>query len=424
MFSHELFDFASTGHLSDAHVDAPDPYHDALFDSYIDSSCVDQSFVSTTRDPHDPLHPTRALHLITSASQCSDFACCGQALPDLHRLLEHFEEEHVLPLPSDARPLFSSPVYAQPRSGPCTSYILSYPQPDPPLHTPAVPHSIPASPTPRGVLPSLQFSEIPPVAVPDLTHTPLSPSPSASSATSAHSSPEPGEPLCLPPALFSFQPTPSSSPSRGHRDRPRGHATSDTDVDMDESDEEASADGGFEDTPPRTRSAPTSSSHSSLPAPVLGNTAGPHRRVKNKTSAARMEPFGTARRSPSERERAPSSPKRRDGREKAFKCPVSARAGSVLFSRRWVRSYGGEERTRVRCTPEIRDSVIESQMAELSWCCPHTSPPGRGVCRVRFPGSPRSPLLALALRIFPIQICGMWVSESTGVTRHRGQGGE
>ncbi|PIL26807.1 hypothetical protein GSI_11143 [Ganoderma sinense ZZ0214-1] len=292
MFSHELFDFASTGHLSDAHIDAPDPYHDALFDSYIDSSCVDQSF-------------------------CSDFACCGQALPDLHRLLEHFEEDHVLPLPSDARPLFSSPVYAQPRSGSCTSYILSYPQPDPPLHTPAAPHSIPASPTPRGVLPSLQFSEIPPVAIPDLTHTPLSPSPTTSSATSAHSSPEPGEPLCLPPALFSFQPNATSSRSRGLRDRPRGHATSDTDedVDMYDSDEEGStgADGGFEDTPPRTRSAPTPTSS------VSGNTAGPHRRVKNKTSAARMEPFAAARRSPSER--APSSPKRRDGREKAFKCP-------------------------------------------------------------------------------------------------------
>ncbi|PIL35262.1 hypothetical protein GSI_01987 [Ganoderma sinense ZZ0214-1] len=307
MFSHELFDFASTGHLSDAHVDAPDPYHDALFDSYIDSSCVDQSF-------------------------CSDFACCGQALPDLHRLLEHFEEDHVLPLPSDARPLFSSPVYAQPRSGSCTSYILSYPQPDPPLHTPAAPHSIPASPTPRDALPSLQFSGISSVAVPDLTHTPLSPSPTSSGATSAHSSPGPSEPLCLPPALFSVQPSP-----RGHRSRPRAHATSDTDVDIDESDEEASADGGFEDTPPRTRSVPTSSSHSSLSAHELGNTAGPHRRAKNRTyrnsgsSAARMEPLVVARRNPSER--APSSPKRRDGREKAFKCPGPGEARCIARTR-------------------------------------------------------------------------------------------
>ncbi|PIL35254.1 hypothetical protein GSI_01979 [Ganoderma sinense ZZ0214-1] len=285
------------------------PY-DALFDSYIDSSCVDQSF-------------------------CSDFACCGQALPDLHRLLEHFEEDHVLPLPSDARPLFSSPVYAQPRSGSCTSYILSYPQPDPPLHTPAAPHSIPASPTPRDALPSLQFSGISSVAVPDLTHTPLSPSPTTSSATSAHSSPEPGEPLCLPPALFSFQPSATSSHSRGLRDRLRAQATSDTDIDIDESDEEASADGGFEDTPPRTRPAPT-------PTPSLsGNTAGPHRRVKNKTSAARMEPFAAAWRSPNERERAPLSPKRRDGREKAFKCPVSLNEGSVLFSRRYAVSWRG-----------------------------------------------------------------------------------
>ncbi|KAM5539217.1 hypothetical protein V8D89_007090 [Ganoderma adspersum] len=300
MFSHELFDFASTGHLSDAHLDASDPYHDSLFDSYIDSSCVDQSF-------------------------CSDFACCGQKLPDLHHLLEHFEEEHVLPLPSDARPLFSSPVYAQPCSaslGSYTSYILSYPQPDPPLHAAAHSISVSAASDPGShPLPSLQFGGIPPVAVPDLTHTPLSPSPTASSATSAHSSPGPSEPLCLPPALFSVQP---STPSRSRRDRPRARATSDTDMDVDDTEEEEFSDA------PLARPVPTSKL--SLSFSASGNTAGPHRRAKtkNSSSAARMEPFAfasAARTRPAERERAPLllSPKRRDGREKAFRCPVSAR---------------------------------------------------------------------------------------------------
>ncbi|KAI1786450.1 hypothetical protein LXA43DRAFT_1099236 [Ganoderma leucocontextum] len=296
MFSYELFDFVSTGHPSDVHVDPSDQYHDSLFDSYIDSSYVDQSF-------------------------CSDFACCGQNLPDLHRLLEHFEEEHVLPLSSSARPLCSSPVYAQPRSAasaPYTSYILSYPQPDPPLQ--AVTHSISASSGPDSrALPSLQFSTIPPV--PDLTHTPLSPSPSASSATSAHSSPGPAEPLCLPPSLFSVQHTP---PPRSRRDRPRVRDASDTDADVDDTDEEAEADAEFADAPP-ARPAPMPK----LPLSLSGNSAGPHRRAKH-CSAARMHPVSApaARSRPvdRERERVPLSPattpkRRGDGREKSYKCP-------------------------------------------------------------------------------------------------------
>ena len=73
--------------------------------------------------------------------------------------------------------------YAQPRFaslGPYTSYILSYPQPDPPLHAAA--HSISVSQSPTSdpgshPLPSLQFDWTSPAtgAVPDLTHTPLSP---------------------------------------------------------------------------------------------------------------------------------------------------------------------------------------------------------------------------------------------------------
>ncbi|KAJ2969340.1 hypothetical protein NUW54_g12988 [Trametes sanguinea] len=43
--------------------------NDPLFDSYIDSSAY------------------------SDQSLCSNFSCCGQNLPDLHRLLDHFEEQ-------------------------------------------------------------------------------------------------------------------------------------------------------------------------------------------------------------------------------------------------------------------------------------------------------------------------------------------
>ncbi|EGN92365.1 hypothetical protein SERLA73DRAFT_191212, partial [Serpula lacrymans var. lacrymans S7.3] len=38
--------------------------------------------------------------------QCSDFTCCGLALNDLHELIDHFEESHVLVVDADGNPLY------------------------------------------------------------------------------------------------------------------------------------------------------------------------------------------------------------------------------------------------------------------------------------------------------------------------------
>ncbi|KAI0635512.1 hypothetical protein C8Q77DRAFT_1097814 [Trametes polyzona] len=231
--------------------------NDHLFDSYIDSNAyLDQSF-------------------------CSNFSCCGQALPDLHRLLDHFEEEHVLPLPSDNRPLYSSPIYARP-AGPHASYILSYPQPDPPLQ----PVSLPISSAYGPLRTVPDFDQ-----VPELVHSPASLA-SPSTLSSCYSSPSLGEPLCLPPALFTFQPPrPRTPPQTQRRSRLAGEPLEDADLDN-------------ESTPAIARSG-----------------TGPQRTAK---SHARPDPLARSRPLAKTPERAPAhqpSTRKRDGREKMYKCP-------------------------------------------------------------------------------------------------------
>ncbi|KAI0819292.1 hypothetical protein BC628DRAFT_1423935 [Trametes gibbosa] len=237
------------------------PDNDSLFDSYIHSSAyIDHSF-------------------------CSNFSCCGQSIPDLHNLLDHFEEDHVLPLPHDSRPLYSSPLYPAP---PHTSYILSYPQPDPPLHP--LSHSILAPHRPLGVLPDLSH----------LLHSPLSPSPS--SPSSSFSSPNLAEPLCLPPALLTCHPPRPHSPSARARRRPRfaGKPLGDNVLD------------------------------NVLTPTTARSDIGPQRSAK---SHPRPSPVVRRRHLANPQVHAPahdSGPRRRDGREKMFKCPHSGCMKSYL----------------------------------------------------------------------------------------------
>ncbi|KAH7881743.1 hypothetical protein F5I97DRAFT_674985 [Phlebopus sp. FC_14] len=37
---------------------------------------------------------------------CSDFTCCGQSLPDLHKLVDHFEEAHVVVIGTDGNAIY------------------------------------------------------------------------------------------------------------------------------------------------------------------------------------------------------------------------------------------------------------------------------------------------------------------------------
>ncbi|KAI0661892.1 hypothetical protein C8Q70DRAFT_1112811 [Cubamyces menziesii] len=206
--------------------------HDSLFDSYIDSSAyLDQSF-------------------------CSNFSCCGQNLPDLHHLLDHFEEEHVLPLPQTTDPSTPAP------------YILSYPQPNPPLQP--INHPISAAHGPLRAVPDLHH-------VPDLTYSPASiASPS---------------PLCLPPALFSFQPPRSCTPPP--------HSSDDADENVLDS--------------PRVPS-------------IARSSVGPQRTAKQHP---RTDPLSRSRPVAQTPER-PSSSRRRDGREKMYKCPYPGCTKSYL----------------------------------------------------------------------------------------------
>ncbi|KAI0351787.1 hypothetical protein OH77DRAFT_1439092 [Trametes cingulata] len=236
--------------------------NDSLFDSYIDSNAyLDQSF-------------------------CSNFSCCGQNLPDLHRLLDHFEEEHVLPLPADNRPLYSSPIYARP-AGPHASYILSYPQPDPPLQPSPLPIS--SAHGPLRAVPDLNH-------IPELIHSPASISSSASS--SCYSSPNLGEPLCLPPALFTFQPPRAQTPPPATPQKPRigGDHLEDNDLD------------------------------SHLTPSISRSGIGPQRTSKQHP---RADPIARGRPLAQTPERATGS-RRRDGREKMYKCPYPGCTKSYL----------------------------------------------------------------------------------------------
>jgi len=85
--------------------------------------------------------------------QCSNFTCCGLHLSDLHSLLEHFEETHVVVIDNAGNPVFphtdfddfhvpsvdTQPQF-DPLAYPYTSLVCSYPQLDPqPINVPNQP---------------------------------------------------------------------------------------------------------------------------------------------------------------------------------------------------------------------------------------------------------------------------------------------
>lgn len=209
--------------------------------------------------------------VLTLASQCSNFSCCGLALPDLHQLLDHFEEQHVLVIGRNGRPLYPTPsqpahphpLPPTPSSQPAASIILNYPQPDPPLRSSDTDdvHCVPFSPEFRALPeldPSDGFSE-------------------SSGSGSCLASPDPAEPLCLPPSLFTVRPCPMELVAW----------------------EEVARAAAEEDT----------------------HTLGPVRRPRSRTVPSAF-PVAIRPRSTSGAGREPTR-RRRDGREREYKCPVS-----------------------------------------------------------------------------------------------------
>ncbi|THG99018.1 hypothetical protein EW026_g3255 [Hermanssonia centrifuga] len=103
---------------------------------------------------------------------CSNFTCCGLALADMHELLDHFEESHVVVLGGDGRPVYPPPVHAPSYpSGSLAnpagwaSLAVDYPQPYPPAdasfqaYAPDASGPLPATPTVES-----SFQSYPPTA--------------------------------------------------------------------------------------------------------------------------------------------------------------------------------------------------------------------------------------------------------------------
>jgi len=70
--------------------------------------------------------------------QCSDFTCCGLSLIDLHSLVDHFEEAHVVVFDSAGNAVYPHPspllrVVDHENKGPYMSFVLGYPMPAAPV---------------------------------------------------------------------------------------------------------------------------------------------------------------------------------------------------------------------------------------------------------------------------------------------------
>ncbi|KAI0030597.1 hypothetical protein K488DRAFT_72069 [Vararia minispora EC-137] len=137
---------------------------------------------------------------------CTNFSCCGLAIPDMHDLLAHFDERHVLSGP-----------FTDPHAKPLT---LAFPRPlTPPARTalPVLTHSPSSASNASLSSPTdvLTFPDFP--SAPDVLH---------SSSTLAHNSrpsPSPSPtPRALPPASFFAQSTKGAPPSSAHRERGAG----------------------------------------------------------------------------------------------------------------------------------------------------------------------------------------------------------
>lgn len=69
---------------------------------------------------------------------CSDFTCCGLSLRDLHSLVDHFEEAHVVVFDSAGNAVYPNPspilrVLDHENEGPYMSFVWGYPAPRAPV---------------------------------------------------------------------------------------------------------------------------------------------------------------------------------------------------------------------------------------------------------------------------------------------------
>ncbi|KDQ52730.1 hypothetical protein JAAARDRAFT_80999 [Jaapia argillacea MUCL 33604] len=115
------------------------PYQEDPFEFSLPTP-VDSALHSST--PQDPSmyqisstsypYTTDAPYQEEEQGFCSNFACCGLVLPDMHQLLAHFEEAHVSVFNSNDLPLYTPPFpehVGQPQSSYTLGDALRYPAP-------------------------------------------------------------------------------------------------------------------------------------------------------------------------------------------------------------------------------------------------------------------------------------------------------
>ncbi|OCH86482.1 hypothetical protein OBBRIDRAFT_224049 [Obba rivulosa] len=176
--------------------------------------------VSRSPSPSPPQHSSDPLFAPNASLEqelCSNFSCCGLALRDLHDLLEHFEEAHVVILGADGRPVY--PAFPSPSAtvSPTSPGPFASPSPSAPRASLVLgyPHAGPPSPA-DALGPALQYAQAA-STFRDITKLDLSavayPAFDASPASSSRaSSPVPGDALCLPPALLTVA-SPAATPA-------------------------------------------------------------------------------------------------------------------------------------------------------------------------------------------------------------------
>lgn len=99
---------------------------------------------SLERDYVSVCYPLLGALSLIGFPQCSNFTCCGLHLSDLHSLVDHFEQAHVVVFDSAGYPIFPRTDLqafdvgeyqpdppTQLTGHPMTSLVVSYPQPDP-----------------------------------------------------------------------------------------------------------------------------------------------------------------------------------------------------------------------------------------------------------------------------------------------------
>ncbi|KAF8150168.1 hypothetical protein B0H34DRAFT_679064 [Crassisporium funariophilum] len=259
-------------------------------------------------------------------SLCSNFVCCGTQLPDLHALLEHFEEDHIMVLAPNGKPIYPpeglraaplQPALSSSENTPSSSRsssVLSSPNSTTSPLSPSSPRSASLSDLPRQS--SSSFANQKPCLPAGPVYTPFTPNLPVDPACPY---PDSTEAYILQEPIYDFShdyyPTLAS---------PICHITSDEDDDMSDS---CADDSPTSPIPTYVYGLDKAQPIGQIPKAMRGNTAekahismidGIKHAIKSSSSAASSK-SNKAKHKFSNANRIPHS-KRRD---RAYRCPVN-----------------------------------------------------------------------------------------------------